>query len=166
MLSGACCLCAVAGLGTWWCSMVTKVPKLVRNSVINRAFVRCCFAENWVWLLEGSFVLQLGVLYVEPTKIPCLSEGISAGLWVGLEAAWSIAGGQQPAVACKRNWESLRTFWLAVLGLLLQSFLVQSAQIGGCSPTLQSGLFPIGSCRVTQFVRCTPLCFVACCLAA
>ena len=31
--------------------------------------------------------------YVEPTKIPCLSKGISAGLWVDLEAAWSAAEG-------------------------------------------------------------------------
>ena len=43
---------------------------------------------------------------MESTKIPCLSKGISAGLWVDLEAAWSAARGQQPAVTCKRSWES------------------------------------------------------------
>ena len=45
-----------------------------------------------VCLIAGGF-------NVEPTKIPCLSKGISAGLWVDLAAAWSVARGQQPAVA-------------------------------------------------------------------
>ena len=40
-----------------------------------------------------------------PPKIPYLSKGISAGLWVDLEDAWSAAEGQQPAVTCKRSWE-------------------------------------------------------------
>ena len=33
--------------------------------------------------------LVVGDFNVEPTKIPCLAKGISAGLWVDLEAAWS-----------------------------------------------------------------------------
>ena len=45
-------------------------------------------------------------LDVEPTKIPCLAEGISAGLWVGLEACWATASGRNPAVTCKRTWDS------------------------------------------------------------
>ena len=43
---------------------------------------------------------------MEPSKIPWLSKGISGGLWADLEAAWSVAGSQQPAVTCKRSWES------------------------------------------------------------
>ena len=41
---------------------------------------------------------------MEPTKIPCLSKGIFAGLWVDLESAWAFASGVPPAVTCKRAW--------------------------------------------------------------
>ena len=51
---------------------------------------------------RGQPRLTVGDFYVEPTKIPCLSKGISAGLWVDLEAAWSAAKGEQSAVTCKR----------------------------------------------------------------
>ena len=54
----------------------------------------------------GSPCLLAGDFNVEPTKIPCLSKGISAGLWVDLDAAWSAAKGQHPAVTCKRSWVS------------------------------------------------------------
>ena len=78
---------------------------------------------------------------MESTKIPCLSNGISAGFWVDLEVAWSVAS----AVTCKRNWESTwgnrRDFRL----LLLRSSLVQSALVCGCSPTLLSGLLLIAT---------------------
>ena len=43
---------------------------------------------------------------VEPTKIPCLAKGISAGLWVDLEASWALVSGGQPAATCKREWGS------------------------------------------------------------
>ena len=42
----------------------------------------------------------------EPTQILFLSGGISAGLWVGLQAAWAFARGSQHAIACKRTWGS------------------------------------------------------------
>ena len=41
---------------------------------------------------------------MEPTNIPCLAKGISAGLWVDLEEAWALAAGLQPAPTCKRDW--------------------------------------------------------------
>ena len=44
--------------------------------------------------------LVVGDFNVEPTKIPCLAKGISAGLWVDLEAAWAFASGGQ------RSWDS------------------------------------------------------------
>ena len=43
---------------------------------------------------------------VEPATIPCLVKGISAGLWVDLEAAWAFASGRQPGVTFKRSWDS------------------------------------------------------------
>ena len=55
---------------------------------------------------RGSPCLLAGDFNVEPTKIPCLSKGISAGLWVDLDAAWSSAKGQLPSVTCKRSWVS------------------------------------------------------------
>ena len=48
--------------------------------------------------------LIVGGFNVEPTKIPCLAKGISAGLWVDLESAWAFASGKQPGVTCKRTW--------------------------------------------------------------
>ena len=50
--------------------------------------------------------LLVGDFNVEPTKIPCLAKGISAGLWVDLEEAWALAAGLRPAVTCKRTWDS------------------------------------------------------------
>ena len=48
----------------------------------------------------------VGDFNVEPTKILCLAKGISAALWVDLERAWALASGRQPAVTCKRTWDS------------------------------------------------------------
>ena len=48
--------------------------------------------------------LIVGDFNVEPTKIPCLSKGILAGLWVDLESAWAFASGVLPAATCKRAW--------------------------------------------------------------
>ena len=55
---------------------------------------------------RGQPCLLVGDFNVEPTKIPCLAKGISAGLWVDLEASWALASGRQPAATCKREWGS------------------------------------------------------------
>ena len=55
---------------------------------------------------RGQPCLLVGAFNVEPTKIPCLAKGISAGLWVDLEASWALASGVQPASACKRAWNA------------------------------------------------------------
>ena len=56
--------------------------------------------------------LLVGNFNVEPTKIPCLAKGISAGLWVDLESAWAFASGVPPAVTCKRAlWWSSSGFY-------------------------------------------------------
>ena len=41
-----------------------------------------------------------------PVKIPCLAKGISAGLWVDLQASWASASGREPEMTCKRTWDS------------------------------------------------------------
>ena len=55
----------------------------------------------------GQPCLLVGDFNVEPTKIPCLAKGISAGLWVDFGAAWALAAGLQPVPTCKRSWESV-----------------------------------------------------------
>ena len=55
---------------------------------------------------RGQPCLLVGDFKVEPTKIPCLAQGISAGLWVDLEEAWALAAGLRPAATCKRTWSA------------------------------------------------------------
>ena len=101
-----------------------------------------------------------GNFNVEPTKIPCLSNGISAGFWVDLEVAWSVAS----AVTCKRNWESTwgnRMYFLVGCPVVAAAVLYCSV----CSGRWLQPHFAVRasfdchrwSCRVTQLVRCTPL---------
>ena len=52
----------------------------------------------------GQSCLLVGDFNVEPTKIPCLAKGISAGLWVDFGEARALAAGLQPAPTCKRGW--------------------------------------------------------------
>ena len=55
-------------------------------------------------LFDAAFAELAVVAWGSPC--PCLSKGISAALWVDLDAAWSAAKGQHPAVTCKRSWDS------------------------------------------------------------
>ena len=55
---------------------------------------------------RGQPCLIVGDFNIEPTKIPCLAKGISAGLWIDLEASWAAASGSNPAITCKRTWDS------------------------------------------------------------
>ena len=55
---------------------------------------------------RGQPCLLVGDFNVEPIKIPCLAQGISAGLWVDLEEAWALAAGLQPTPTCKRDRNS------------------------------------------------------------
>ena len=43
---------------------------------------------------------------IEPSEIPCLAKGISAGLWIDLDASWASACGREPEMTCKRTWDS------------------------------------------------------------
>ena len=96
--------------------------------------------------------LIVGDYNVEPTKIPCLAKGISAGLWVHLEAAWTCASRRQPGKTCKRLWDStggsrrdfmigcpraaaalfVRTF--SILGVFLGSLCLFSVRLFGLLP--------------------------------
>ena len=67
---------------------------------------------------------------MESTKIPCLANGISAGLWVDFEEAWALASGLQPTP----------TLWLVVLLQLLLFFLARFKLIGGLLLILRFGL--------------------------
>ena len=80
--------------------------------------------------------LIVGDFNVEPTKIPCLAKGISAGLWVDLESAWAFASGKQPGVTCKRTWGAAgghrRDFMVG--------FPFVAAAVASCSVQQDSGL--------------------------
>ena len=93
----------------------------------------------------GQPCLLVGDFNVEPTKIPCLAKGISAGLWVDFGEAWALAAGLHPAPTCKRGWTAvgghLGNLFLVVLLLLLLFFLAGFSQIGGLLFTWQSVLF-------------------------
>ena len=68
----------------------------------------------------------VGDFNVEPTKIPCLAKGISAGLWVDLEVSWALTTGRQPAFTCEQDWSAggghRRDF---MVGCLLLFFFVR-----------------------------------------
>ena len=55
---------------------------------------------------RGQPCMLVGDFNVEPTKIPCLAKGISAGIWVDLECSWALATGRQPSSTCMREWGS------------------------------------------------------------
>ena len=114
---------------------------------------------------SGQPCLLVGDFNVEPTKIPCLAKGISAGLWVDLEEAWALAAGFKLAVTCKRTWDSVGGHrrdisWLAVLLRLLLYLLVRFWVIGGLLTILLfvPCLIVLGGLvLVTQVVQRTPL---------
>ena len=109
--------------------------------------------------------LIVGDFNVEPTKIPCLSKGIFAGLWVDLESAWAFACGVSPAVTCKRAWDDSgghrRDF---MVGCPLVAAAVRSCSVQRdrwIVPHLAvraSFAYSSWTCRVSQPVKRTPLC--------
>ena len=95
----------------------------------------------------GQPCLLVGDFNVEPTKIPCLAKGISAGLWVDFGEAWAIASGLQPAATCKRSWTAdgghRRDFILGCPLAAAAIFLVVFSRIGGLLLTWLFMLFLI-----------------------
>ena len=112
----------------------------------------------------GQPCLLVGDFNVEPTKIPCLAKGISAGLWVDFGEAWALAAGLQPAPTCKRSWTAAgghrRDF---ILGCPLAAAAILSCKVQPdrwIAPHLSvRALFDYGrwDAWVAQPVRCTPL---------
>ena len=101
---------------------------------------------------------------MEPTKIPCLAKGTSAGLWVDLDAAWALVSGVQPTVTCKRSWDSSgghrRDF---MVGCPPAAVAVSSCRVESdrwIVPHLAARThFDCGrwTCKITLPVQCTPL---------
>ena len=113
---------------------------------------------------RGQPCMLVGDLNVEPTKIPCLAKGISAGLWVDLEGSWALATGKQPSSTCMREWGSG--------GGTRRDFMVGSplsaAAVLSCTVQADRWIAPHfavralfdykrWSCCVTQPVRFSPL---------
>ena len=108
--------------------------------------------------------LIVGDFNVEPTKIPCLSKGISAGLWVDLESSWAFASGLPPAVTCKRSWgdsDGNRRDFMVGCPLVAAAVNSGSVQLDRWivphHAVRASFLYSSWTCRVSQPVRCTPL---------
>ena len=106
----------------------------------------------------GQPCLLVGDFNVEPTKIPCLAKGISAGLWVDFGEAWALAAGLHPAPTCKRGWTAAgghrRDF---ILGCPLAAAALLSCKVQPdrwIAPHLADGRWETW---VSQPVRCTPL---------
>ena len=113
---------------------------------------------------RGQPYLLVGDFNVESTKIPCLAKGISAGLWVDMEEAWALAAGSQPAVTCKRTWDSLgghrRDFMVGCpLAVAAGSSCKVLADRWVAPHLAVRTLFDYcrWTCSVTQVVRYTPL---------
>ena len=79
---------------------------------------------------QGQPVLIVGDFNVDLTKIPCLSKGILARLWVDLEAAWAGAAGVVPH-------HHLQALSLRYLLLLVRPLAAMLIAIGGFSHTWQ-----------------------------
>ena len=113
---------------------------------------------------RGQPCLLVGDFNVEPTKIPCLAAGISAGLWVDFGEAWAVAARLQPVPTCKRSWTAAgghrRDF---ILGCPLAAAAVLSCKVQRdrwIAPHLAvRAYFDYGrwDAWVVQPVRCTPL---------
>ena len=113
---------------------------------------------------RGQPCLMVGDFNVEPTKIPCLAKGISAGLWVDLEGSWALAIGRQPSSTCRREWGSVggtRRDFIVGCPLLTAAVLDGAVQLDRwIAPHLAVRAFfdySCWSCLVTQPVRFSPL---------
>ena len=101
---------------------------------------------------------------MEPTKIPCLSKRISAGLWVDIESSWAFASGVPPAATCKRAWGASggnrRDFMAGcpLVAAAVSSFSVQQDRwIVPHHAVRASFLYSSWASQVSQPVRRTPL---------
>ena len=80
------------------------LPSYVGCPLINQLFDAALGELSVVAPVQPCILV--GDCNVEPTKIPCLTKGISAGLWVDLEGSWALATGRRPSSTCLREWGS------------------------------------------------------------
>ena len=113
---------------------------------------------------RGQPCLMVCDFNVEPTKIPCLAKGISAGLWVDLEGSWALATGKQPSSTCRREWASdggTRRDFMVGCPLVAAAVLNCAVQLDRwTAPHLAVRAFfdySRWSCLVTQPIRFSPL---------
>ena len=76
---------------------------------------------------RGQPCMLVGDFNVEPTKIPCLAKGISAGLWVDLEGSWALLVCVSGVIVVVL----VVILWLGALFLLLLFCLAQFRLTGG-----------------------------------
>ena len=125
---------------------VIRVLMLMLSSLLRPS---SCLMLPWVRLAvvaRGQPCWLVGDFNVEPTKIPCLAKGISAGLWVDFEEAWALAAGVRPAHPCKRSWTAAgghrRDFMVGCpLAAAAAVLSCRFSLIGGLHPILRFGLF-------------------------
>ena len=135
VLCGVCFLLLLVGFFIFVFFMVIKVLILMPEQLaLTDQLFDAALGELYVAAL-GQPCLLVGDFNVEPTKIPCLAKGISAGLWVDFGEAWALAAGLQPAPTCKRSWEAVggyrRDFmFLVVLIAAAAALLSCSVQLG------------------------------------
>ena len=88
-LSGVCFLLGLVGLCTclffygYQGADADAEQLALTEQLFDAAFGELCVVAR------GQPCLLVGDFNVEPTKIPCLAKGISAGLWVDLGGAWA-----------------------------------------------------------------------------
>ena len=92
--------------GIWLFCTVTKVLMLILSKLALTYHLFDAALGELSVVARRQPCMLVGDLNVEPTKIPCLAKGISAGLWVDLEVSWALAIGRQPSSTCMREWGS------------------------------------------------------------
>ena len=87
---------------------------------------------------RGQPCLIFGYLNMEPTRIPCLLKGISAGSWFDVQEAWAHASGTAPGATCKHCFTST--------GSTLRDFIIgcplTTAALGWCKVLADRWVLP------------------------
>ena len=160
----ACCLLLLARSCIWWVLYGCQgADDDAKQLALTEQLFDAALGELGV-VAGGQFCLIVGDFNVEPTKIPCLAKGISAGLWVDLESAWAFASGVPPAATCERTWDSTGGHrWNFMVGCTLAAAAVSSCRVQldmWVAPHLAVRThFDCGrwTCTVTQPVQRAPL---------
>ena len=162
----ACCLWVLAGSCIWFVLYGYQGADAEAEQLAFTDKLFDAAPGEFSVVASGQPCMLVGDCDVEPTKIPCLSKGISAGRWVDLEPSWALATGKQPASTCKRSWGSSgghrRDFMVgsppAAAAAAVLSCTVQTDRWIATHLAVRT-LFHFGrwSCKVTQPVQRTPL---------